>query len=182
VGALLAVVVVATACGADGRPLAETSAEGGRRATGSAAGPVINEFVARSDTSWLEADGSSPDWIELHNPTSEAVSLGAFVLTDAPDDPSMAPLDGTLVLPPGGFLLFFADGRPELGPTHLPFSLSAAGEELALLHVDGGGEVLSFGAVQTDFAWARSTDGCLDTPSCIEQVWLGTPGASNEGR
>jgi len=180
-GRLLAVVCVAAACSADGS-LPDPAGPASRVLVGPGPMPAlcINEFVASSDTSWLDADGTAPDWIELHNPTSEAVSLGAYVLTDAPDATDAAPLDDSLVVPAGGFLVVVADGKPELGPTHLPFSLNAEGEELALLHV-GGGEVLSFGVVQTDFAWARSTDCCVDTPSCIEQVWLGTPGTTNGG-
>jgi len=141
----------------------------------------INEIVASSDASWASDDGAFPDWIELHNASGSPIALGDYALTDDPDDPDPTPLDDSLVLQPGAFLVFAADGQPALGPTHLPFSLSAEGEAVALRHVGGDGEVVSFGAVQVDFAWARSTDCCVDGASCFEQVWMGSPGAPNGG-
>jgi hypothetical protein len=139
----------------------------------------INELVASSDASWASEDGTFPDWIELHNASASPINLGDFILTDDPDASDLVPLDPSLVLEAGGFLVFAADGQPELGPTHLPFSLSAEGESIALLHVGGDGEVVSFGAVQVDFAWARSTDCCVDGADCFRQVWMGSPGAPN---
>lgn len=139
----------------------------------------INELVASNGDSWADETGASPDWIELHNPSTEPVALGDFTLTDRPDGDGVPPIDATLVVPPGGFLVFAADGLPELGPTHLPFALSEKGEAVALLHASGHGEVITFGPVQHDFAWARTPD-CCQGPDCFTQVWLGTPGASNE--
>lgn len=141
----------------------------------------INEFVADSDQSWADETGAFPDWIELHNRSAEAVSLAGYALTDDPSDAGGDLLDPSLIIEAGGFLVLSADGLPELGPTHLPYSLSAEGEGIGLFRPDGAGEILTFGTVESDFAWARRTDCCTDLPDCVSQVWLGTPEASNGG-
>ncbi len=140
----------------------------------------VNEFVADSEESYQDETGAFPDWIELHNRTLAPLSLGEFSLTDDPEEPHAAPLDVSLIVPAGGFIVLSADGQPELGPTHLPFSLDAEGEVIGLFHSNGSGEVLAFGAVQTDFAWSRQTDCCAELPDCARQTWQGTPASSNE--
>jgi hypothetical protein len=73
--------------------------------------------------------------------------------------------------------VLLADGQPELGPTHLDFSLDATGEEVGLFRPDGWGEVVRFGVVLEDIAVARTTDcGPIDE---LVHVYAGTPGASN---
>ena len=139
----------------------------------------INEFVADNSDGWLDEVHANPDWIELHNPGDVTLSLADHYLTDDGEDPFKEPLDPSLEIEAGGFLLLVADGRPELGPGHLGFSLSRLGESVGLFREDGMGEVLHFGPVERDFAWARSPDCCSSMPDCAEQVWYGTPGASN---
>jgi len=139
----------------------------------------INEFVAQSDESWEDDTGAFPDWIEIHNPTATEISLGDYILTDDPDDPGDETLDASLVVPAGGFLVLAADGEPDLGPTHLPFSLDGEGEGIGLFHTSGAGEILTFGVVETDYSWARGPDCCAEIPDCVTQVWQGTPNATN---
>lgn len=141
----------------------------------------INELMVQSDGGWSDETGAFPDWIELYNGSSAPLSLEGFVLTDTPDAPG-EPLDPSLVIPAKGYLVLAADGLPELGPTHLPFSLSADGESLGLFQADGGGEILNFGTVEADFSWAREPDCCADIPGCVSQVWQGTPASSNGAR
>jgi len=142
----------------------------------------INEIVAINDNSWQDDSGAFPDWVELHNPQSHGVSLAGWHLTDDVDEPPAAPLDGSLVIEAGGFLLFSLDGQPDLGPTHLSFSLDGAGEAIGLYRADGVGEVLAFDEVVPDYAWARQPDCCGDLPHCMNQVWMGTPGSPNDVR
>ena len=74
------------------------------------ASPVISEFMASNDSVLADEDGAFPDWIELHNPDSNPVSLAGCHLTDDPADlqkwtlPAVA-LDG------GGYLVIFASGK-----------------------------------------------------------------------
>ena len=45
-------------------------------------GPVISEFVASNKASLRDKDGDFPDWIEIHNPTDQVLSLDGWYLTD----------------------------------------------------------------------------------------------------
>jgi hypothetical protein len=139
----------------------------------------INEFVADVDFSWSDEFGVPSDWIELHNPSSEALSLSGYSLTNDADEPFAHQLDAELSIPAGGFLVFAADNQPDLGPLHLNFALSNSGETIGLFRFDGSGEVIDYGAVGEDLSWARQPDCCPDVATCSAMVFDGTPGASN---
>ena len=46
------------------------------------AGPLITEFMASNRNALEAEDGSTPDWIEIHNPGPVDVDLGGWYLTD----------------------------------------------------------------------------------------------------
>lgn len=154
------------------RPSGERSAE-----------PValcINEFMAANLVSVLDDEGVSADWIELHNPTNVDVSLDGWSLTDDPGEPDKHRLPGGLVVEAGGFLVLWADGTPDRGPTHLGFSLSEDGEAIGLYAPDGSGTVVRYGKMVADLAVARTTDCCFDgSEACFVYTFGGTPGATN---
>jgi len=139
----------------------------------------INEFMADNASSWLDDQGVASDWVELHNPTAESVSLYGYFLSNDADDPFTHRLDDDLWMEPGEYLVFSADGQPELGPLHLSFRLSSLGESLGLFRYDGAGEILHYGIVEQDVAWSRSPDCCPDAATCMFQAFAGSPGASN---
>ncbi|MGA0844900.1 MAG: lamin tail domain-containing protein [Luteolibacter sp.] len=108
-------------------------------ALGLSAEPVISEFLAENRTGLKDEDGSEPDWIEIHNPATTSQNLAGWSLSDDPDhdQPWVFP---AITLSPGARLVVFASGknrRDTSGPFHTDFSLSAAGEYLALLRPDG---------------------------------------------
>jgi hypothetical protein len=138
----------------------------------------INEFMAANQVA-LEVDGAFPDWIELHNPGSDPVDLEGWGVSDDADEPNKHLLEGPLVLPPGGFLLLFADGAPDLGPAHLSFGLASEGETVALHDPWGNGSVVHYGPMGDDIAASRETDCCEDK-DCWTYPLGGSPGASNE--
>ena len=43
---------------------------------------VISEFMAINDSVVADEDGVFSDWIEVHNPTAEAIDLDGWYLTD----------------------------------------------------------------------------------------------------
>ncbi|MCA9217344.1 MAG: lamin tail domain-containing protein, partial [Planctomycetales bacterium] len=99
---------------------------------------VINEFVASNDSTLETIAGKTPDWIELHNRSTEAVDLTGWQLRDSSaiwDFPSMD-------IEPDGYLVVFASGdnfvvtEPRL-EIHTNFKLKAEGEYLGLLRPDG---------------------------------------------
>ena len=136
----------------------------------------INEFMASNQTTIADELGAYPDWVELYNPTDETVYLGGYTLTDDLEEPDKVTLDDALSIPPGGFLLLWADSDPEEGPTHIDFNLAAAGEDLGLFAPDGEAlDTLSYLQQATDISAARAPDGA-DTWTADPTP---TPGASN---
>ena len=87
-------------------------------------GIVISEFLAVNDGGLSDADGDSPDWIELYNSGSEAASLGGWYLSDDSEDLFKWPLP-EMDLGAGSYLVVFASGKDR----------RAAGEELSLIHI-----------------------------------------------
>lgn len=138
----------------------------------------VNELVPAALASGVHPDGAASDWVELHNPTAEAVELDGWSVTDDPEDPRKHPLRGGLVLEPGGFLVLWADDAPERGPEHLGFVLSADGEAFGLFSPEGSGAVVHFPAISHDLALARTSDCCAGD-GCLAYVFGGTPGRTN---
>ena len=136
---------------------------------------VINEFMDSNSSGLQDEAGAHPDWIELYNPTAEALVLDGWMLSDDHQERDKHVLQG-LSIDAGGWLLLVADGDTDEGETHLGFKLAADGEEIGLYSPDGGVvDELEYGPQQTDHAAARQLDGgsewmITDTP---------TPGTSN---
>jgi hypothetical protein len=141
---------------------------------------VINEFVASNASGHTDESGAYPDWIELYNTTSAAISLGDYAVSDDPADLGKNPLTDALELGGHGYQILFADGDVDQGATHLSFRLKAGGEEILLSRDDGEGyeviDQIAFGEQETDVATGRVPDGTGE--------WSGgltpTPGAAND--
>ena len=138
----------------------------------------INEFMPGNVTSLVNLDGSSPDWIELHNPGTEALDLGLWTMTDDLEDPEKHSMSGLLSVEAGGFLLLWADGEGGAGADHLNFKLSSEGGDLGIYAPDGRGSVIHYGEVEDDFSAGRTTDCCTEA-GCWEFNFRGSPGYSN---
>jgi hypothetical protein len=118
---------------------------GAGEAAGDRQGPVVSEFLASNGShvplregDILDADGDSSDWIELYNPTTAALDLGGWYLTDNPGKLTKWQLPHPTILPPDGYLLVFASGKDRTaGELHTNFKLAAEGGYLALVMPDG---------------------------------------------
>jgi hypothetical protein len=154
---------------------------------------TINEWMAgNSPASGITdpADGRSDDWFELHNAGTGAVDLSGFFLSDDPSLPGRFAIPAGTVIPPGGHLLVWADGEPGQngitpGQLHVPFRLSATGEQILLSAPDGRAvNAVSFGTLADDAAEGRFPDGSagqslLTIPSpASPNVFLSTAGAA----
>jgi len=99
-------------------------------------GPLISEFMAINRTALQDFEGNYSDWIEIHNPTTEAVDLTGWKLRDGNNEwtfPAMS-------LGPDEYRLIFASGKDLRDPTaelHTNFGLSGSGEYLGLLDDTG---------------------------------------------
>lgn len=127
---------------------------------------VINEVMTKNA---LTIEGGA-DWIELYNPTGEALSLHGYGITDDLTKPHKHVFGPDVVVPPGGHLLLVAsDG--ELG-----FSLDRVAGELGLSRPDRSWiDRVTYGEQETDFSAARTPDG--SDVWTIE--WHPSPGAAN---
>ena len=112
----------------------------------------VNELMPGNVASAADETGAHPDWIELHNPSDHDLPLDGWTITDDPDDPGKHRLARGLVLQAGGFLVLWADRKPELGPTHLDLSLAEDGEAVGVFAPDGTGSVVRYGPVAEDLA------------------------------
>ncbi len=107
---------------------------------------VISEFMAINSAKYppqeneiLDEDNDSSDWIELCNPTDEAINLEGWYLTTDPSDLTEWRIP-ELTLEPEGFGIIFASGknrRTPGEPLHTSFNLSGDGGFLALVEPDG---------------------------------------------
>jgi hypothetical protein len=132
----------------------------------------INEWLATSTNSPIlladPADGDYEDWFELYNPGETAVDLGGYWLTDNLNAPRgfLVPTNGQYVIPPGGFLLVWADGEPGQNAAsrpdlHVSFQLSRDGEQIGLFNPDGSALIdgVSFGPQTNNISEGRFADG-----------------------
>jgi hypothetical protein len=142
----------------------------------------INEFMAsNSKSTAVDEYYEHDDWIELYNAGIEAVDLAGRYLTDTLSNPTKFRIpDGTMI-PSGGYLVFWADDQTSQGPRHMPFKLSAGGEQIGLFESESAGlrpiDTLTFGPQATDVSMGRPCDG---EPGMFVQPHP-TPGAANAG-
>ncbi len=99
---------------------------------------VISEFMAINNGSLTDGDGDTPDWIELHNPSTAPIDLAGWHLTDDPGDLTKWEFPAT-TLEAESYLIVFASGKnnPPAGELHASFRLDGDGEYLALVKPDG---------------------------------------------
>lgn len=141
-----------------------------------AAAPVISEFMASNEATLVDEDGDYPDWIEIHNPTTEPVDLEGYFLTDDALRLNRWMFPQT-ILDPGERLIVFASNKNrDVGELHTNFRLAAGGEYLALVSPDGTTIVSDFGNLYPpqfeDRSYGRGDFG-------IGYLDEATPGAPN---
>jgi hypothetical protein len=125
----------------------------------------INEWMA-ANTSFLPdpTDQAFDDWFELYNPTTNAVDLANYTLTDTFASPRKFTIPPGFTLPARGFLLVWADEDSADNSTnsdlHVNFRLSQNGEQIGLYAPDGRVvDSVTFGAQSNDVSQGRWPDG-----------------------
>ncbi len=142
---------------------------------------VINE--AQSDNFITYSDDASEfeDWVELHNPTAAPIDIAGYFMTDRLDRPMKWQVPSTAgdstIIPPGGFVVLFADEDGSQGWNHMNFKLSSLGEPLALRSPDGFSvaDSVFMPSVMQDRSWGRQFDA---HPDWVE-FFIPTPNTSN---
>lgn len=102
-----------------------------------AEGVVIHEVLVHPAAAVADRAGSPTlaPWVELKNTGSAPADVSRHFLSGDPNDldPWRIPdVEGFGVIPPGGYLLVFADDRPDLGVDHGSFLLAAGPGSIAL--------------------------------------------------
>ncbi len=99
--------------------------------------PLISEFLSSNSGGLQDSDGDSSDWVEIYNPTSAAINLNGWSLTDTTSDLNQWQFPSVSV-EANGFLTVFASGKNRTGTElHTNFRLSSTGEYLALVTPTG---------------------------------------------
>jgi hypothetical protein len=144
----------------------------------------INEILT-SSTSCCPDQSSGrdefDDWIEIYNAGAEPVDIGGMYLSQSKNKPLDHQIPATnpslTTIPPGGFLLIWADGSPEQGDLHFKFKLDPDGEYLGLFNNDGRKiDGLKFGKQTVNHSHGRATDGASDWKEFV----VPTPGETNK--
>ena len=136
---------------------------------------VINELMSSNANNVSDEFLEFEDWVELFNAGGTPVELGGKYLTDNLSVPNKYALPSGY-LAAGDWAFYWLDNDPEQGPFHAPFTLSASGDEIALLEWDEAGgfwvilDFFAFGAPeQQDISLGRYPDGA------DYWVWFATP-------
>jgi hypothetical protein len=123
---------------------------------------VLNEILA-SNHSVSNADGSTPDWIELFNPSTNAINIGDVSLSNDPNTPRKFIFASGTVVPPGGSLVLSCDNNLPVSATNTGFALDATGGSVLLFAgvTNGGGliDFVSYGLQTPDYSIGRIPNG-----------------------
>ena len=152
---------------------------------------TVNEFMADNSSTVADEAGDYDDWIEIHNSSGALTwDLGGMYLTGILSETLKWRIpDGTLI-PPGGTLLFWADGEEDEGPLHTNFALGAGGGQIGLFDRDVFSNtaisVLTYTAQSPDVSYGRMPDGSTGLTTGGDETWQSftapTPGWLNCGR
>jgi len=122
----------------------------------------INEFMAMNGSIIFDETGAFEDWVEIFNPSTEAIDLGGLFLTDDFSLPTRWAFPDTSIAG-GQYLIVWCDSDPEDGPLHTNFKLSGNGESIGLYSYTDEVIMLvdsySFGPQILDISEGRSVDG-----------------------
>jgi hypothetical protein len=138
--------------------------------------PVITEFMPSNKGSITDEKGNYTDWIEIYNPTGQAISLAGFALSDNPKKPTKYVLP-SYILDPGKFVIVYADNQPSTDTElHAQFKLKNADQ--VLLMTDPSGNVVQ------QIAYPALQDGSSYAMDMGTQEWASTnqytPGFTND--
>ena len=144
---------------------------------------AINECMAANSSFVPDRQGEFDDWIEIYNPGDEPIDAGGMYLTDDLSDPARwrIPVNHPVLttIPPGGFILIWADTDTTDAGLHASFELDAGGEELALFESDGISLIdwVAFGEQVGDISYGRFPNAADDWRFMV----FPTPGGPNAG-
>lgn len=121
---------------------------------------VINELMASNTSTAVDSAGEYDDWIELFNTSAQPADLSGYYLTDNDANYIKWEFPSGTVLPPGEYLIIWADEDGSQDGLHANFKFSSSGEQLILLNSSRElVDEVTFGQQQTDMGYARVPNG-----------------------
>ncbi|MGB5107493.1 MAG: CotH kinase family protein [Candidatus Zixiibacteriota bacterium] len=120
---------------------------------------VINEFMADNVSTVTDQNGEYEDWVEIYNPTENAVALEGHHLSDKIDNPGKWTFPDTTIAA-FDHMVIWADEDGAQPGLHAGFKLSSSGEAVVL---SGPDMVIIdqyiYGAQDPDISMGRCPDG-----------------------
>ena len=142
----------------------------------------INEWMAwNTRTLPNPVGGAYDDWFELYNPNGTGVDLHNWSLANSLTNAGQYGVPNGYSIPAGGYLLVWADGKPERNSTnspdlHVNFKLDRDGEAIALFGPEGHlVDGVVFGPQTSDVSQGRFPDGTTN----VYSLTTATPRGSN---
>ena len=140
-------------------------------------GPVrINELMSRNDSTAVDENGATADWIEIINIGDQAVDLKGYSLAKNQKAANVFEFPEH-VLQPGECVIVYADStlNQEKGGTyHAPFRLSSKGGSLMLFNASGTAiDSVNFPAMSVNMSYVRQDQSAWSASS------MATPGMQN---
>ncbi len=100
---------------------------------------LLSEVMSNNAGSYTVNNGT-PDWIELHNSSSEPINLSGYALSDNPNNPALWRFPD-VTIEPGGYLVVLATGNDvkdtQKKTLETNFSISASGDVVLLYSPEG---------------------------------------------
>lgn len=97
----------------------------------------INEVLVHPLGGDLDETGEPAPWVELYNSSTSPLDAAGWKLATSTKTSSPWAIPVHAIVPPGGFLRVWLDGKPEKGPLHASVTLDMKGGNLFLLAADG---------------------------------------------
>lgn len=141
----------------------------------------INEILVLNESNYVDDFGMHNGWIEIFNSAYSPINIGGCYLTDDLSNPTKywIPIgDPATIIPPRGYVVFYADQRPARGIFHLNFTLENT-ETIALFDANGRTKIDELKITQpqkVDVTYGRLTDGGENW----DFMEFSTPGANND--
>ena len=140
---------------------------------------VINELLAVNNRTIKDPQGNYADLIEIANTGKDEVDLSGLHLSNNKDKPRKWKFPRGTKLPPGGYLIVWADSDSKASPgLHANFKLSKTGETVLLTdrdeHANRVIDSVEFGDQRANVSWGRLPDRTGKW-----QLLTPTPGAAN---
>ncbi len=141
---------------------------------------LINELLVINDSNYIDDFGERNGWIEIFNTSYAPVDIGGMYLTNDLKNPRKYKIpkgDPRTVIPPRGFIVFFANNKPTHGILHLNFELKDS-KVVALFESNGKTMVDKMEIPSSplpDLSYGRLEDGSQEL-GLLEKT---TPKASN---